>query len=150
MENNPIPMSFQYRRARPGNEIKPEFMDLVLTHPEGFHFWPGLGVTRISETGKDGLRTARFRFKPNLIPSQYTAHLTCNVLIGTTRKSSEELYSLNYHLEYSGIKTEPCSMSLKVLPSFKGESPHLFRSGVNSTNDFLFAKGSGMGFKTFG
>ena len=143
MENSPIPMSFQYRTARPGKANNPESFDLVLELPEGFKLWPGVHAQKISEQRDNGILTYRFRLKPNSIPGQFASHQTCGILIGTERKASERRFTLRYHLEYSGVKTEPYAMELKVIPGFSGRMPQVYRTGFWSTDDSLFRKESG-------
>ena len=143
-ENNPIPMSFQYRTARQGKKNVPEFMDLVLKYPEGFFFRPGQNINKVSEENENGVKTARFRFQRKTIPGGYNFNHTCNLLIGTTLKASDKIYPLSYHLEYSGVKTEPYPLNLKVLPALSAASPKFFRTGFQSVSDCYFSCGKGV------
>ena len=106
MENNPLPINFPCRTARPGKENIPAELDIVLDMPEGFTLKTGIVMSKISEERKDGRVLWRFRnSNPAAVisPGDYRPHQALSFLISTMKKASSTLYPATYRLEYAGV-----------------------------------------------
>lgn len=147
MENNPLPINFPCRTARPGKENIPAELDIVLDMPEGFTLKSGIVMSKISEERKDGRVLWRFRnSNPASVisPGDYRPHQALSFLISTMKKASGTLYPATYRLEYAGVKTEDYPLNLKVIPGYSGRQPKIFRTGFIPSQECAYRKGNGM------
>ena len=147
MENNPLPINFPCRTARPGKENIPAELDIVLDMPEGFTLKTGIVMSKISEERKDGRVLWRFRnSNPAAVisPGDYRPHQALSFLISTMKKASSTLYPATYRLEYAGVKTKDYPLNLKVIPGYSGRQPKIFRTGFIPSQECAYRKGNGM------